>query len=238
MGIALLAGLAVSWPQEFAASVLAGPRTQQDAAAAPALRYLDRAASRFPRLGPHAHVPAHEPRARVLAYAAGTALLLGCLMLAELSWPVTAATAFLVVFGLPLAVIDFQVRRLPDALTGPAYATVIACLAGASAAAGSWHMFGRALLGGALLAACYLMIALIWPGHMGAGDAKAAASVGTVLAWIGWPVLLTGSLAALLLAGVCGGGLLISRRANIRAQIPFGPFLYGGAYLAVLVTAR
>jgi leader peptidase (prepilin peptidase) / N-methyltransferase len=243
MGVALLTGLAVCWPQEVAASVLAvPPRTQPDAGPAPARTYLDRHALWFPRLGRHACVPGRRPRARVLAFAIGTALLLACLMLADLPWPVAAATALLVVFGLPLAVIDIQVRRLPDALTGPAYATVIACLAGASAAAGSWHMFGRVLLGGALLAASYLAVALIRPGHLGAGDAKAAAAIGTVLAWNNWACLLDGTLIAFVLAGIYGGVLLLSRRAAVTARMPLGPFLYAGGYLAVvtqsLVTAR
>ena len=231
----MLAGLAASWPQEVATRVLAVPHGQPEAGTSPAGGRQDGSQSRLSRRAQRACIRGGDgPRARILVFAAGTPLLLGGLTLADLSWPVAAATALLILFGLPLAVIDIQVRRLPDALTGAAYAAVITCLAAASASADSWHTFGRAFAGGAFLAACYLAVALIWPAHMGAGDGKAAAAIGTVLAWIGWPALLTGTLAAFLLAGICGGVLLMSRAARLRVQIPFGPFLYAGAYVAVV----
>jgi hypothetical protein len=41
-------------------------------------------------------------------------------------------------------------------------------------------------------------------------------------------------LALRLVAGTCAGVLLVSRAARLGAQIPFGPFLYAGAYVAVV----
>jgi leader peptidase (prepilin peptidase)/N-methyltransferase len=52
---------------------------------------------------------------------------------------------------------------------------------------------------------------------MGLGDAKLAASVGAVLAWISWQALLTGSFAAFAQAAVYGGALVARHKATHRA---------------------
>jgi hypothetical protein len=44
--------------------------------------------------------------------------------------------------------------------------------------------------------------------------------------------------AAFVLAAAYGGAVLISRAKSLNARIPFGPFLYGCAYLVILMTAR
>jgi leader peptidase (prepilin peptidase) / N-methyltransferase len=72
---------------------------------------------------------------------------------------------------------------------------------------------------------------------LGLGDAKLAASLGTLLAWAGWPALIAGTAAGFLLAAVYGLGLLAARRATLRQKIPFGPFMIVGAFLALLATA-
>jgi leader peptidase (prepilin peptidase)/N-methyltransferase len=69
------------------------------------------------------------------------------------------------------------------------------------------------------------------------GDVKAAAGLGTMLAWRGWTALITGSLAGFLLAAVYGIALLVSGRATRKHQIPFGPFMIVGAFLNILATA-
>jgi leader peptidase (prepilin peptidase)/N-methyltransferase len=69
---------------------------------------------------------------------------------------------------------------------------------------------------------------------MGLGDVKAAASVGTLLAWLGWGALLFGAVAGFLLAALYGVVLLVSGRASRKQHIPFGPFMIAGAFAVLL----
>ncbi len=146
-----------------------------------------------------------------------------------------AALAWLALLGVPLAVIDVRSRRLPDWLTIPAFAGVIALLgAGALAGRQPGH-FGQAILGATALAGFYLALMVIRPGGMGLGDVKLAASVGAVLAWASWEALLAGTFLAFALAAVCGLALMAMGRATRGSQLPFGPFLLIGALGAIIV---
>jgi leader peptidase (prepilin peptidase)/N-methyltransferase len=69
---------------------------------------------------------------------------------------------------------------------------------------------------------------------MGLGDVKAAAGLGTMLAWRSWTALIAGCFAGFLLAAAYGIALLISGRATRKQQIPFGPFMITGAFLVIL----
>jgi leader peptidase (prepilin peptidase) / N-methyltransferase len=163
-----------------------------------------------------------------------TAILLGALAARVRPGLVLAAACWLAVAAIALAWIDVVTRRLPDLLTAPAYTGTVVLLLAAAAASGHWPMLLRALLGGLALAAAYLALAVISRGAAGLGDAKLAASLGTMLAWSGWPTLVAGVFAGFLLAAVYGLGLLVSGRATRGQRIPFGPFMIVGAFLAIL----
>jgi leader peptidase (prepilin peptidase) / N-methyltransferase len=185
-------------------------------------------------------VPAGEPartfRPPPLAVEVSTAVLLGLLAARVHPGLVLAAACWLAVCTIPLAWIDAAVQRLPDALTAPAYAGTTGLLL-AAASGGHWHSMLRAVIGGLALAAAYLALSIVSRSAIGLGDAKLAASLGTMLAWAGWSVLVAGTLAGFLLAAVYGLGLLALRRASWRQRIPFGPFMIAGAFLALVVTA-
>jgi leader peptidase (prepilin peptidase) / N-methyltransferase len=166
---------------------------------------------------------------------AAAALLLGLLAAAVQPGLVLAAVCLLAVCAIPLAFIDLAVRRLPDVLTGPAYAGMVLFLLLAAADGDDWPGLGRALLGGAAFAGFCLLLFLIIPGGIGFGDVKLAASLGTALAWFGWAAAFSGALAGFLLAAVYGAGLLIGGRVTRGQQIAFGPFMITGALLVILV---
>ena len=69
------------------------------------------------------------------------------------------------------------------------------------------------------------------------GDVKAAAGLGTMLAWPGWAPLIVGGFAGFLLAAVYGTALLVSGRATRKQQFPLGPFMITGAFLVILAGA-
>jgi leader peptidase (prepilin peptidase)/N-methyltransferase len=174
---------------------------------------------------------------------------------------VLAAACWLAVCAVPLVFTDLAVSRLPDPLTAAAYAGTAVLLllaaaigdpaiggpaggglAGGGLAGGgpaaSWSAVARAALGGLALAGFYLLLMIISPAGMSLGDVKLAASLGTLLAWFGWRVLIAGGAAGFLLGGLGGVVLLASRRADRKQLIPFGPFMIVGTFLAVLAWPR
>ncbi|MEY9848352.1 prepilin peptidase [Streptacidiphilus sp. MAP5-3] len=142
---------------------------------------------------------------------------------------VLPAQIVFVVGAAALAMVDARLRRLPDALTYPAYPALLLLLA-LPGAGGPWL---RALLGALTLACGYYLLALF--GGAGLGDVKAAGLVGLVVGYEGWFRLLAATVYASLLAGVWAVALLATRRAGRRSQIAFGPFLMSGALLALLL---
>jgi leader peptidase (prepilin peptidase) / N-methyltransferase len=170
------------------------------------------------------------PLALELSTAAVLALLLGRFG----GQPDMVAFGFFGVLGVALAAIDISVRRLPDALTLPAYPILIALLTAAAIAGHDFASLLRAVLGGLALAAVYLLIALAGPGKLGGGDIKLAGVVGLALGWLGWPVLIAGAALAFTLAALASLALLAARRVTLRSSICFGPFLVGGALIAML----
>jgi leader peptidase (prepilin peptidase)/N-methyltransferase len=185
-----------------------------------------------------------SPRPPALAAGAVTAVLLGGLAARVHPYHsalVLAAACWLAACAVPLACTDLAVQRLPDPLTGAAYAGTVVLLLAAAAVGGtegSWSALVRALLGGLALAGFYLLLMVISPSGMSLGDVKLAASLGTLLAWFGWRLLLAGGFAGFLLGGIYGISLLASGRATRKQPIPFGPFMIAGAVLAVAAWPR
>jgi leader peptidase (prepilin peptidase)/N-methyltransferase len=185
---------------------------------------------------PEARVPARQPRTGPppLATELVTALLLGGLAARLQPGLVLAAACWLAACGVALAWIDATVQRLPDALTALAYAGTTGLLLAAAAASGNWHSLLRAVTGGLGLAVVLAVVAVVSGSALGLGDAKLAASLGTLLAWFGWLTLARGIVAGVLLGAVVALGLIAGRRATRGQRIAFGPFMVAGALLAVL----
>ncbi|MFF7886009.1 prepilin peptidase [Streptomyces sp. NPDC020794] len=159
------------------------------------------------------------------------------LALAAGARPELAVWLLLAPLGVLLAVVDFQVQRLPDVLTLP-LAGLALVLLGLMALvpehAGQWPtaLFGSLVLGGA-----YFLLFLVNPNGMGFGDVKLALGIGAVLGWYGWGTVVLGTFAGFLFGGLYGLGLVLMRRAGRKTSIPFGPFLIAGAYVGLLIGA-
>jgi leader peptidase (prepilin peptidase) / N-methyltransferase len=235
------AGLVIGWCLRTVVFRLAVPAGEPRRTACPACRRpIPAAAARWPR--PAASPAGRCPgcRARTGPLPAGpelvTAIVLGALAARVHPGLVLAAASWLAVCCVALAWIDAAVQRLPDLLTAPAYVGTVLLLLLAAAASGHWADLLRAIGGGLALAAAFLAFAVISRSAIGLGDAKLAASLGTMLAWAGWPALIAGVFAGFLIGAVYGLGLLVTRRATRQQRIPFGPFMIAGAFLALLVT--
>jgi leader peptidase (prepilin peptidase) / N-methyltransferase len=171
-----------------------------------------------------------------LAIELTTAALVAVLLARFGGQPAAAAFGYLGVIGVALSQIDGAVQRLPDRLTLPAYPALILLLAVAAAAGHNWPAFGRALLGGLALGAGYLLLAILSRGQVGGGDIKLAGLAGLVLGWLSWHTLLAGAFAGFLLAGLASAALLVARRISRRSKVSFGPYLLGGAFLALIAS--
>lgn len=146
----------------------------------------------------------------------------------------TVAFLVLAAVGVALAWIDLDTQRLPDAIVLPAYPVVGALLLVAAATTGEWGSLLRAAAGGAILFAAYFAMAFAYPQGMGLGDVKLAGVLGMALGWLGWGELAVGAFGAFLLGGLFAVALVVARRAGRGSGIPFGPWMLGGAALAVL----
>jgi leader peptidase (prepilin peptidase) / N-methyltransferase len=238
--ILAVAGLVIGWCLRPVVLRIAVPEGEPRRPGCPACghRVVGPGLAYFPSL-----VAGRCPACRVrtgpppLTLEVATGVLLGALAARVHPALVLAAACWLAVCAVALAWTDVAVQRLPDVLTVPAYAGTTALLLIAAAAGGRWGDLVRSVGGGLALAACYLVLVVASRSAVGLGDAKLAVSLGAMLAWAGWPVLIAGTLAGCLLAAVYGLGLLAARRATLGQRIPFGPFMIAGAFLALLATA-
>jgi leader peptidase (prepilin peptidase)/N-methyltransferase len=131
-------------------------------------------------------------------------------------------TGFLIaIFG-----IDLEHRLVPNRLVYPAIALALLA-APLTPDRGVAELLG----GGALGFGLFLLIALARPGGMGMGDVKLAAFIGLV---VGLPQVLVALFVAIMLGGVVGVALLLTRLKTRQDPIPFGPFLVTGGLLAML----
>ena len=146
------------------------------------------------------------------------------------------AYLFFGALGVALTWIDLDVRRLPDALTLPAYPVAIVLLGVAALLGDGDGSPTRAVVGGALVLAFYLTLHVVTHGRgMGLGDVKLSGVLGAYIAWLGWGTLAVGVFGAFLLGGVGSLGLIAAGRAGRKSRIPFGPYMIAGALLAILL---
>jgi leader peptidase (prepilin peptidase) / N-methyltransferase len=143
-----------------------------------------------------------------------------------------ALSAYLVfaAVAVALALIDLDVRRLPNVIVGPA-SCVLAVLLAVTADGGS---LVRAASGASLLFGFFLVVALVAPGAMGLGDVKLAGVVGGMTAYLSWGAFLTAAFGAFFLGAVAGLALIAGGRARRRTAVPFGPFMLVAAWGSIL----
>jgi leader peptidase (prepilin peptidase)/N-methyltransferase len=175
-----------------------------------------------------------RPGVLELVTAAVLALLLGRFGDSPQAIPFT----FLGALGVMLAAIDISVQRLPDRLVLPAFPLLMSLLALAALLEHNGAGLVRALLGGLALGAGFLALALLRPGQLGGGDIKLAGLAGLALGWLGWPAVAATAVLGFSLSAVTSLALLAARRVSLSSAVCFGPFLLGGALIAILVAGH
>src|SRR3989344_782100 len=87
-------------------------------------------------------------------------------------------------------------------------------------------------LGFSILPAFVLLAIILFSGGrwMGMGDFKLAILMGLIL---GWPNILFALFSAFSLCAIIGLGLIATKKKGLKSEIPFGPFLITGTFLAL-----
>jgi leader peptidase (prepilin peptidase)/N-methyltransferase len=131
----------------------------------------------------------------------------------------------LVTFLVPIAVIDLDIKKIPNKLTAPA--AVLAVVLGAVLAPGD---LPEQLAAGAGALLFFLAPTLIHKKGMGMGDVKLVGVLGLYLGRAVVPAIFI----ALILGVVVGAAVIAMKGMSEgrRAKIPFGPFLAVGALIA------
>ncbi|GAB3279779.1 hypothetical protein GCM10027563_08230 [Parasphingorhabdus pacifica] len=124
-----------------------------------------------------------------------------------------------------LSACDVVARRLPDALTLPAYPLLWGLLAGAAHWGGPSGLLPGAVAGCVLHAGTYLLIRLVSARSMGAGDVKLSGTLGAVVGAVSVPAVMLSIVAAAVLT-------LLSAWRWQEDGVPHGPAMLAPAWLA------
>ena len=127
-----------------------------------------------------------------------------------------------------LAAYDVRQRRLPNWLTLPGFAAIVlvAFESGRGAAA---------LLGAAALSVVYLLVHLVSPAAMGAGDVKLALGLGALNGCFGVDAWLLAAIGAPVLTAVIG---IVARWGWSAVTVPHGPSMCAASAVALAVIQR
>lgn len=182
---------------------------------------------------PEAERPRWQPvvaRWRV-PIAVGTVLLeAGILLRLGPHWTTLPVMAFAAT-AVALAVIDFAILRLPNALTAPTAAAVAAALVVQALADHQPHQLLTELEGGLAVGLFYALLYTLSRGGLGLGDVKAGAIAGTVLASRDWIHVFNGTFLAYVITLV----VALAMMTRGRKRFPYGPGLIAGAILVLLL---
>jgi len=97
---------------------------------------------------------------------------------------------------------------------------------------GIWDFIWAAVLASGF----FLAIVLISHGRaMGMGDVKLAFLMGLLL---GWPNILVALFSAFFIGAIIGIGLIVAGKKTLKSEVPFGPFLVVGTFIAMFWAER
>lgn len=133
-----------------------------------------------------------------------------------------------------LSFIDLEHKLLPNRVVLPSIVAgigLLAVTAYAGPGAGAWI---RALLAGAASFGFFLLLAIISPRGMGMGDVKLAPVLGMAMGYFSWPRVFVGFFLSFVFGAVGGVALIAARRAGMKSEVPFGPFMALGTSAAIL----
>lgn len=155
---------------------------------------------------------------------------------AEMVGAVLQLLAFLVLAGITIALsaIDIELHRLPNPILLFGLVAGVVLLVPSMLLSGRPELLISAGVGMAGSFLFYLTLALISPRGMGMGDVKLAGVLGLYLGALGWAPLAVGVIAAFAAGAIAGAITLIVRRSVKDRRIPFGPWMFVGAWIGIV----
>lgn len=136
-----------------------------------------------------------------------------------------------------LFVIDVERKLLPrQIIYWGAGLLLVAQIAAVALSGGSLiPLMIEAAICAVALFAFYFALWFLYPKGMGFGDVRLAALIGLAGGFFGWQVVVVGTFAAFLLAGVYGIALMIfAKDAGRKTAIPFGPWMMIGLLVGLI----
>jgi len=131
-------------------------------------------------------------------------------------------TAFLII----IFIYDFKYYLIPDKISLPAIA--IALIFNIFL----YNIFINYLLAALIAAGFFFLQFIVSRGQwIGGGDIRLGLLIGLML---GWPNVLAALIIAYILGSIIGLGLIITKRATMKSQVPLGTFLSVGTLVALL----
>jgi leader peptidase (prepilin peptidase)/N-methyltransferase len=139
----------------------------------------------------------------------------------------------LAAISIALSAIDLELRRLPNPIVLTGFVAGVLLLVPAMLLAGEPARLVSAGVGAAASFMFYLLLALVGRGGMGLGDVKLAGMLGLYLGALGWAQLAVGVAAAFAAGAIAGAIVLIVRRSVKDRSLPFGPWMFIGAWIGI-----
>ncbi len=153
-----------------------------------------------------------------------------------LSWVLPAYLGFLML-TMALTVTDLEEFRIVDRLNLRGSLLLSVLLAIASVLEGDLQPLWRGLMGAAAYFGGATLLWLMVRGRgFGAGDVKLAPLLGLYTAYISWSTLGRAVFATAMIGGVVAIALLALRRVRMTTELPYGPPMVLGAWLAVVLS--
>lgn len=177
------------------------------------------------------HLVSREPVVAVVS----TLTALGFHHVIGMRWALLAYLAFLLL-TMALLVTDLEEFRIVDRLNLRGTAVLVILLAVASLLDAQTPAFWRGLAGaGAYFGGALLMWILVRGRGFGAGDVKLAPQLGLFTAflawrWLGWAVFSTA-----MIGGALAFAMLAFGAARMKTELPYGPPMILGAWLAIVL---
>lgn len=133
-----------------------------------------------------------------------------------------------------LTMTDLHHRRLPNALTIPAYPITAACIAVAALSTDNPATLWQAAIGATLFSALHAAVHLLHPTSLGAGDVKLSAPIGATLGAIHLAALPIAAVLAALATLLLATAPPRRTKSHWQSGIPHGPGLLGATTLFVI----
>lgn len=152
-------------------------------------------------------------------------------------WALLVAWLILAQAGVFLSAIDIAAYRLPTRVVTVIAGMITAAIATATLLEHSSETLVHAGLGALTVGGVYLLLFVLVPSGIGAGDVRLAAVTGLTLGSSNWRAVTLGLALPYLLCLPFAVAMVLRRNGPHTAQIPFGPFLIGGSLVAA-VTSR